>query len=104
MKPEAVLPALRARGLFPEIMARLRIRRQAVESWRVVPADRVIVIAQLSGLEPHIIRPDIFPDAAGNTRPLEGCRTLAAQRQRDAALRRPMRRKGRGSNAGAPIK
>jgi hypothetical protein len=94
MQPEEVMPALRARGLFPEIMARLRIKRQAVESWRVVPADRVVIIAQLSGIAPNIIRPDVFPDAAGNTRPLDGYRTLAMQRKSNGAKRvRPANRR-----------
>jgi hypothetical protein len=82
MKPEAVMPALRARGLYPEILERLCIKRQALDAWRVVPADRVVIIAQISGIAPNIIRPDVFPDAAGNTRPLNGYRTLAAQRKR----------------------
>lgn len=99
MKPEAVVPALRERGLFPKIIARLGIKRQALESWRVVPADRVMVIAELSGLAPHIIRPDIFPDPEGRTVPLNGRRTQSGQRRLEAARRvnSPRRkRNGRG--------
>jgi len=88
MKPEAVMPALRARGLYPEIISRLGIKRQAIDSWRVVPADRVVIIAEISGLDPHVIRPDIFPDAKGKTFPLDGRRTNGAQRRLEAAQAR----------------
>jgi hypothetical protein len=99
MKPEAVMPALRARGLYPKLIARLGISRQAIDSWRLVPADRVVVVAAISGLKPHVIRPDIFPNAAGKTVALNGPRTLIAQRRqqrRRRAVRRVHRRKANG--------
>jgi hypothetical protein len=101
MKPEAVMPALKERGLYDAIIERLNIRRQALDSWRVVPADRVVVVAELSGLAPHIIRPDIFPDSEGRTVPLSGRRTQSGQRRLEAARRgiSPRRkRNGKGRN------
>jgi hypothetical protein len=97
MTPYAVIPALYARGLYPEIQERLGITRQAIDSWRVVPAERVIAIAKISGLKPHIIRPDIFPDANGKTFPINGRRTAAAQRRLKGLTLRRRRRRPRPS-------
>ena len=40
---------------------------QAINSWRKlrdgVPAKRVLVVAKVTGLPPHTIRPDVFPRA-----------------------------------------
>jgi hypothetical protein len=86
------MPALRARNLYPAIIARLHIKRQAIDSWRVVPADRVMIIAEISGLTPHVIRPDIFPDATGRTYPIDGRRTVGAQRRLEQRLAAKARR------------
>jgi hypothetical protein len=82
MKPEDVMPALRERGLVIKLAEQLGIRRQAVDAWRIVPAERVVVVSKLSGIPKHVIRPDIFPE--GNSRilkPIEGRRTRVAQRR-----------------------
>lgn len=84
MTPEAVMPALKARGLYPKILRALGVSRQALDSWRVVPADRVLAIAGISGFTPHTIRPDVFPNHAGNTAPLNGRRTNGGQRRLEA--------------------
>jgi hypothetical protein len=93
MKPDTIMLVLRERGLFPEILKRLNIKRQAIDAWRVVPADRVIDIAEISGLEPWMIRPDIFPDPSGQRTPLEGRRTRKAQRVLDLREKRRRSRK-----------
>lgn len=37
------------------------ISKQAISQWAVVPAERVLVAARLSGYSPTEIRPDIYP-------------------------------------------
>jgi hypothetical protein len=82
MKPEEVMPLLRKRGLLNRLAQELGVRRQAVDAWRIVPADRVAVVAKLSGIAKHTIRPDVFPKN-GEVKPIEGPRTRAAQRKLD---------------------
>jgi hypothetical protein len=94
MRPQDVVPALKERGLYPKIMARLSITRQALDSWRVVPAERVVIVAEISGYPCHVIRPDIFPKA-GKTRRLVGRRTMLGQRK--------LRREGELEKAVTPM-
>lgn len=41
------------------------LTQQALNEWKKlrngVPAKRVLTVARVTGLKPHIIRPDIFP-------------------------------------------
>jgi hypothetical protein len=36
------------------------ITRQAVHQWRKVPSTRVLTVAKVLGVKPHVIRPDCY--------------------------------------------
>lgn len=43
-----------------ELAKNLGITRQAVEQWRVVPAERVLAVENLTGISRYELRPDIY--------------------------------------------
>lgn len=48
----------------PTNLARLLndgISPQAISQWRVVPAKRVLKVAEVTGIACHFIRPDLYP-------------------------------------------
>jgi hypothetical protein len=49
------------RGLQTRIGKACGISRQAVDDWVRVPSTRVIIVAKILGIAPHVIRPDVFP-------------------------------------------
>lgn len=62
MEPEAQLKNVIDRAGGPTSLAKaLGISTAAVSQWRKVPAKRVGTVANLVGLSPHEIRPDLFP-------------------------------------------
>lgn len=60
----AVDPAIRRirrKIQLPTLAKRLRIARQAPYAWRRVPAARVLAVSRITGIEPHLLRPDLYP-------------------------------------------
>jgi hypothetical protein len=51
---------LREHGKLSDIAVHLGVTKQAAYKWRRVPAERVQRVAQITGLEPQFLRPDIF--------------------------------------------
>jgi hypothetical protein len=49
------------RGLAIRISRELGITHGAVSQWRRVPAERVLDVERLTGIERHVLRPDIYP-------------------------------------------
>ena len=60
---------LRRLKLMGKVADRLGIRRQAPYTWHRVPAEHVLIIAEISGLTPHKIRSDLYPHDLRNWRP-----------------------------------
>ena len=55
---------------MPEIADRLKVKRQAPYTWRWVPSEHVLLVAEISRMTPHEIRPDIYPaDLSGWRKP-----------------------------------
>jgi hypothetical protein len=52
---------LREMGKLREIADHLGIKRTAPWNWRRVPSRRVLDVARISGLQPHVLRPDLYP-------------------------------------------
>lgn len=48
------------RGTMARISEACAITPGAVSEWRRVPAERVQIVAQITGIPPHELRPDIF--------------------------------------------
>lgn len=56
------IEALRQCGVpFAEIARQLDVTRGAIYQWDKIPAERMGEIARITGLPPHIQRPDLFP-------------------------------------------
>jgi DNA-binding transcriptional regulator YdaS (Cro superfamily) len=72
---DIVMKAAENVGGIVKLAERLGVRHQSFYSWERVPAERVLVIADLSGVSPSIIRPDIYPPAR---QALEECQGGAA--------------------------
>lgn len=58
---EAVTKAARNVGGITKLAAILGLKHQSFYSWKEVPAQRVLLIAELAGEAPSAIRPDIYP-------------------------------------------
>lgn len=50
------------RDIMPmaELARQMNITRGAVSQWDRVPAERLFDVARITGLEPSVIRPDLF--------------------------------------------
>jgi DNA-binding transcriptional regulator YdaS (Cro superfamily) len=52
-------------GSQAELARRLGIRPTSIIDWRRagrIPAERVLEVSRVTGLSPHLLRPDIYPD------------------------------------------
>ena len=45
-----------------ELARGLNITRGAIAQWNEVPLKRVVDVSKLTGIPPHVIRPDVFQD------------------------------------------
>lgn len=54
---------LRDNGWGPAKLAKSLggITSQAISQWKQVPADKCVPVAELTGVPPHELRPDVFP-------------------------------------------
>lgn len=54
---------LRDKGWGPARLAKSLggISSQAISQWKQVPADKCVPVAELTGMAPHELRPDVFP-------------------------------------------
>lgn len=57
-----ILSIINRAGGASRIAAACGIDRRAVYQWKWVPADRLRVVSELSGIPAHQLRPDIIPD------------------------------------------
>lgn len=64
LQPLPIAQIIRAAGGQSKIARRFGIQRQAVNGWRRVPAERALLVAEMSGLPLHKIRPDLYPPSA----------------------------------------
>lgn len=46
------------------LAAQLNITRQAVYQWKVVPPQHVLDVERITGVSRHLLRPDLFGEAA----------------------------------------
>jgi DNA-binding transcriptional regulator YdaS (Cro superfamily) len=58
---DPAIRSLRKQRQMRAIADALNIKRQAPYTWRRVPAEHVLAIAELTGMSPHEIRPDLYP-------------------------------------------
>jgi TorA maturation chaperone TorD len=54
--------AIQAAGGVAELARRLGIAQPSVSAWKRVPADRIVAVADATGLDRIAIRPDLFTD------------------------------------------
>lgn len=59
-KHPITLIAIEAAGGARRLGEQLGIDRQAVYQWRQVPPHRVRAVSRLTGIPPHVLRPDIY--------------------------------------------
>jgi DNA-binding transcriptional regulator YdaS (Cro superfamily) len=63
---ETIFDLVNARaGSQAELARKLGISAASIVDWRRVgriPAERVLEVSRVTGLSPHLLRPDIYPD------------------------------------------
>lgn len=60
-KPKRLGEAFEIAGLrATDLAKRIGVTPQAVLQWKVVPADRVLTVEEITGISRHELRPDIF--------------------------------------------
>jgi len=62
-RDEGLEAAIRACGGVSELARRLGISQPSVSHWQRVPAERVLMVEQVSGVPRAALRPDLYPDA-----------------------------------------
>jgi DNA-binding transcriptional regulator YdaS (Cro superfamily) len=62
VRPDAAITKLRRDGWLGEIARHLDLSKQATSKWSRIPAERVLQVAKITGLTPHFLRPDIYPN------------------------------------------
>ncbi len=89
--------AIRACGGVSGLARRLGISQPSVSHWQRVPAERVLMVEQVSGVPRGTLRPDLYPPATEATDPVDAVRAqhwaLLARllaRAPDAALLRQL--------------
>lgn len=58
---DPTLTLIREQKLGTKIAKACGITRQAISLWPQVPWNRVLIVSQITGRPPHLIRPDIYP-------------------------------------------
>lgn len=48
-------------GMVAKVAKHIGVTYQAVAQWRRVPATRVLKVAEVTGIPPHELRPDLYP-------------------------------------------
>ncbi|HBE9077613.1 transcriptional regulator [Serratia fonticola] len=67
MSKEALLRAIKAVGTTKKFAERLGISQQSVGKWKnkrkgIIPQGRVLEVFAVSGVTPHELRPDLYPN------------------------------------------
>ncbi len=58
---------IRRAGGTNKVANAVRRKHNTVAGWQKVPPCHVVAVAELSGVPPHLIRPDVFPPPKGGT-------------------------------------
>jgi DNA-binding transcriptional regulator YdaS (Cro superfamily) len=58
---DKAIAALRRKAQLGPIACQLELSKQATSKWTRVPAERVLQVAEITGLTPHFLRPDLYP-------------------------------------------
>ena len=63
---DTIVDIIIERGGGQGVLARkLGVTTAALTQWRTkrrIPAERVLAVSRLTGLSPHLLRPDLYPD------------------------------------------
>lgn len=62
MKEAVVDRAIKLAGGPTELARRLNIKAPSIHSWRKIPPKRVLTVAEITGIPPWELRPDLYPD------------------------------------------
>lgn len=55
---------IKAAGGALRVAEKLDLSHQAVYQWKQVPPVHVMIVSEMSGIPPHLIRGDVFPKPA----------------------------------------
>jgi DNA-binding transcriptional regulator YdaS (Cro superfamily) len=60
MNSDSVRAAVKAAGGMRALARALEINYQSIQSWKRIPAERVVDVEQITGIPREKLRPDIF--------------------------------------------
>jgi TorA maturation chaperone TorD len=66
MRDAGLDEAVKAVGSVSELARKLRISQPSVSNWTRVPAERVLIVEAVSGVNRQVLRPDIYSKSEGN--------------------------------------
>src|SRR4051812_33795537 len=67
MRDTGLQAAIQAAGGVSELARRIGISQPSVSNWDCVPADRVLSVEAVTGINRALLRPDLFGDAIDTT-------------------------------------
>jgi hypothetical protein len=56
------LQALKAKCFMADLAAEIDLTPAALKKWTDVPAELVVRLSDLTGIAPHVLRPDLYAD------------------------------------------
>jgi DNA-binding transcriptional regulator YdaS (Cro superfamily) len=70
MRDPGLSEAIQAAGGVTELARRMGISQPSVSNWEKVPAERVLLVEETTGISRQVLRPDLYrdPDKPARTR------------------------------------
>src|ERR1044072_8251702 len=79
MRDEGLSEAIQAAGGVSEIARRVGISQPSVSNWEKVPAERVLLVEETTGVSRKVLRPDLYRDPDTSARPRDETDVARAQ-------------------------
>ena len=79
MRDQGLSQAIRVAGGVSELARRLGISQPSVSNWNRVPAERVLEVETVTGVERMVLRPDLYEKAAGPAAEISEINSARAQ-------------------------
>jgi TorA maturation chaperone TorD len=79
MRDTGLDEAVRAVGGVSELARKIGISQPSVSNWTRVPAERVLIVEEVTGVDRKILRPDLYGESGENSREVDDIAVARAQ-------------------------
>jgi TorA maturation chaperone TorD len=79
MRDQGLDEAVRAVGGVSELARKIGISQPSVSNWTRVPAERVLIVEAVTGVDRKVLRPDLYSEASDATREVDDIAMARAQ-------------------------